>query len=59
MINDKCLHCGSKEFEEYSQGPDAAVFSEHKKGLFKERKTLYYEICKDCGTVKRIYVIQK
>jgi len=59
MVNDKCQQCGSQIFEEYSQGPDAVVFSEQRKGLFKERKTLHYEICKKCGTVKRIYVKYK
>ena len=52
MVNDKCQQCGSQIFEEYSQGPDAVLFSEQRKGLFKERKTIHYEICKKCERSK-------
>ncbi len=55
MNEDKCLYCGSGEFKEYNQGPDAVVFEKDKK-IFKSRKSLNYEICTKCGTVKRIYI---
>lgn len=56
--NHECQQCGSKEFEKYRQGPDAVVYSRKRKGLFKERKRLNYEICTNCGTVKRIYILK-
>lgn len=40
MVNGKCQQCGSQKFEEYSQGSDAVLFSEQRKGLFKERQSI-------------------
>jgi len=59
MLKEECPYCGYQMFEEYRQGPEAVVSSKKRKGLIKERKLLNYEICKKCGTVKRIYVSLK
>lgn len=55
-----CQYCGSENIIRSivgSSGVDVGnIALEHKKGIFVAYATVYFDLCKNCGSITRMYI---